>query len=344
MGTVTQNPVIQGRDGTFSALINGKSVWVFGDTSMTKYSAKDENFIDNSMSWATNLDTSQGITLNGDHLDSTGVPTEILPFLPWEAKYNAAHDSNHCTAQPCGAEYALWSGPIVPDPARNRALLFYDEIWRVPGHSGWKTIGESIAIMQNGKVTRPVVNPGAQYNTLIWTGTQTGYTGGWVTQGDTLYAYGCYPGFLVQNCSVGKVALESATVPSAWTYYTADGTWSPDQMQAVTLFQGGAAGNSVFYDNFLGMYVAIYSAVFSNDVYFRVAYNPWGPWSDQTYIFSGLPGYQGNADYAALAHPEFAQGNGQTQYVTYVQDTGFLAQVIQLVQVTFAPPSHDSGQ
>jgi hypothetical protein len=36
MGTVTQSPLIQGRDGTFSALLNGKSYWLFGDTTMTK--------------------------------------------------------------------------------------------------------------------------------------------------------------------------------------------------------------------------------------------------------------------------------------------------------------------
>jgi hypothetical protein len=262
-----------------------------------------------------------------------------MPYLPWEAKYNAAHSSSGCTATPCGAEFAMWPGPLVPDPARNRALIFYTEIWRVPGQSGWVTIGTGVAILQNGKVTRPVVNPGSQYDTLIWTGSQTGYAGGWLTSGDTLYAYGCAAGFLVQNCSLAKVALEDVTVPADWSYYTASGTWSANEADAVTLFQGGAAGNSVFYDNFLGMYVAIYSAVFSNDVYYRVAYNPWGPWSDQTLIFTGLAGWENNADYAAMAHPEFAQANGQIQYIAYVQTTGFLAQVLQLAQISFAPPT-----
>jgi hypothetical protein len=339
MGTVVQNPLIQGRDGTFSALLNGKSIWLFDDTAMTKANATGNNFIDNTMSWTTNLDASQGITLSGNYLDSTGVPTEFMPYLPWEALYNAEHSSKNCMATPCGAEFAMWPGPLVPDPARNRALIFYNEIWRVTGQSSWTEIGVGIAILQNGKVTRPVVNPGSQFSTLMWPGSQTGYAGGWVTAGDTLYVYGCAAGFLVQNCSVGQVALENATVPADWTYYTASGTWSSNPADAVTIFQGGAAGNSVFYDTYLGVYVAIYSGVFSDDVYYRVSYTPWGPWSDQTLIFTGLAGYQGNADYAALAHPEFAQGNGQTQYITYVQDTGFLQQVLQLVQITFAPPA-----
>jgi hypothetical protein len=106
----------------------------------------------------------------------------------------------------------------------------------------------------------------------------------------------------------------------------------------VTVFNGGAAGSSVFYDKFLGMYVAIYSGVFNNNLYYNVAYTPWGPWSAATQFYTGLPGYENNADYAALAHPEFSQGDGQTQFITYVQDTGFLAQDLQLLKVVFAPP------
>jgi hypothetical protein len=52
-------------------------------------------------------------------------------------------------------------------------------------------------------------------------------------------------------------------------------------------------------------------------------------------LFSGQPGQSGTVDYAALAHPEFATGNGQTQYVTYVRTTGFLKMGIRQVQVLF---------
>jgi hypothetical protein len=49
MGTVTQSPLIQGRDGTFSALLNGRSYWLFDDTTMTKDNASGNNFIDNTL-------------------------------------------------------------------------------------------------------------------------------------------------------------------------------------------------------------------------------------------------------------------------------------------------------
>jgi hypothetical protein len=125
MGIVTQNPLVRGRDGTYSALIDGVSVWAFDDTTLTQNNASGTNFFSNSLAWATNLDASSGITLNGNHLDSSGAPAEFMPFLPWETAYNTAHSSSSCTEDPCGANIAIWPGPVVPDPARNRILFFF---------------------------------------------------------------------------------------------------------------------------------------------------------------------------------------------------------------------------
>ena len=341
MGTVTQDPVVQGRDGTYSARLGNNSYWLFDDTSLTVYNASDENFFSNSLAWSTNLDAANGITLNGNYVDSSGYPTTFFPFLPWEQKYNQEHagSGTDCEVQPCGAEFAIWPGPLVPDPARNRALILYGEIWRTPPYSGWTSIGEGIAVLQDGKITRPVMQPGTTYDTLMWQGADVGFNSGWVVSGDTLYTYGNQAEFLSENTQIASVPLASATTASAWTYYAGNNTWSSNASDAVTVFNGGDAGSSVFYDNFLGMYVAIYGGVEDDNIYYIVSYTPWGPWSAATQFYTGLPGYQNNADYAALAHPEFAQGDGQTEFVTYVQDTGFLAQDLQLLQLVFAAPA-----
>jgi hypothetical protein len=339
MGPVTQDPLVQGRDGTYSARLGGTSFWIFNDTTLTQDNASGTNFFSNSMAWTNDLDASNGIDLGGNYVDSSGAPAEFFPFLPWEAAYNAAHDSSHCTAKPCGANIAIWPGPIVPDPARNRALIFFGEIWRSPGYDGWISMGEGVGIWQDGKITRPVVSPGTQYPTLLFQGSQVGFTSGWVVSGDTLYLYGNQAGYLIENTQVAKVKLADVTDLGAWSYYAGNGTWSPSASDATTVFNGGAAGSSIFYDSFLGMYVAVYSGVLNSNLYYNVAYQPWGPWSAPTQFYTGLPAYQNNADYAALAHPEFASGNGQTQYVTYVQDTGFLAQQIQLLQLVFVAPA-----
>jgi hypothetical protein len=84
--------------------------------------------------------------------------------------------------------------------------------------------------------------------------------------------------------------------------------------------------------------MAIYAQPFTNDVMYRVANNPWGPWSDGGLLFTGEPGWDGNFDYAAFAHPEFSTQGGQVQYVTYVHNTGFLQQEIPLARVVFQKP------
>lgn len=338
LGTVTQNPVIYGRDGAISALVDGRSIWTFGDTPMSVAGVYGDFWDDNSLSWTNNLDASKGISLDHDYLDGTGAPGEFLPYLDWEAKYNYEHDSHHCTVKPCGAEFAMWPGQPIPDPARQRVLFPYYELWRMGGQ-GWKTVGWGIAVgAPNGKVTRPVENPGSQTPTLMWGPDELGYISGSLVVKGTLFSYGCRAHFLVQNCQLGQVPLSGALDKTLWTYYAGNGKWSADQADAITVFQGGAAGNTVYYNAYLGMFMAIYSGIFTNDIYYRVAYAPWGPWSKQALLFTGMSGWNNTADYAGHAHTEFAEGNGQTQYVTYAHTTGVLRMDIPLVKVVFGQP------
>ncbi len=339
LGPIVQNRAVAGRDGGFSALLGTRSVWTFGDTPLLKPNGTGQSWDDNSIAWTYNLDASRGITLDHDYTDSTGVPIEFLPYTSDELAYNAAHDSAHCTAAPCGAEYAMWPGAVVLDAPRGRALFFYGEIQRVAGQSGWTYIGSGIAVATpDGKFVRPIENPSSPTPTLIWDATEGGFDGGAVVAGNTLYSYGCVAGFLVMHCRVGRAPLAGALDKTQWTYYAGNDTWSPRVADAVTVFDGGAAANAVFYSAYLGVYMNIYSGIFSNDVYYRVSYTPWGPWSAPAFLFTGRTGWNGNTNYAARAHPEFAQGNGQIQYVTYAHTTGLLRMDMPLVRVMFGKP------
>jgi hypothetical protein len=339
LGRVLQNPVVNARDNAQSALFRGKSIWTFGDTSMSVPGTRNKFWDDNSLSWTTNLDASAGITLDHDLVDSTGAPREFLPLTQAEATYNYTHDKAHCTARPCGAEVALWAQQVVPDEARNRLLLFYVEIQRVNGQPDWKTVGAGIAVMTpDGKVTRPVQNPGSSRPQLLWDNADGGYIWGSVVAADMLYAYQCVPNWVVMECNVGRVPLANALVKSQWRYYAADGSWSANEADAAKLFEGGAAGNSVFYNAYLGAYMAIYAQPFTDDIMYRVADNPWGPWSEAGLLFTGEPGWNGTNNYAAFAHPEFSTGDGQVQYITYVHTTGFLQQELPLTKVVFESP------
>lgn len=339
VGAVGQNPAIRGRDGTFSASFDRRSVWTFGDTALSVPGGDGDSWDDNSMSWTGDLEASDGLALDGDVLDPTGAPGEFLPLTDRERRYNWTHDPEHCTQEPCGAEFSVWGGSIVADPDRHRLLVFYPEVWRIPGQPGWRTVGTGIAVgtPEEGFV-RPVVDPGSPEPTLMWKANETGFAGGAVVVGSTLFAYGCHPGFLVQHCAVGRVPMARALDPTAWRYFAGTDGWSSSPADAVTVFDGGAAGNSVFFDAFLGEYVAVYSGVFSNDVHYRVSRTPWGPWSDEGLLFTGRPGWHGQTDYAAMAHPEFAEGDGQVQYVAYYHVTGLLQSDLPLVRVEFGLP------
>ncbi len=111
IGTVGQNPIVYGRDGTASALLGGASVWGFGDTAMSRNNCSGTNFISDSLSWTGNLDATHGIRLDHDHLDSCGGFTQFLPFTPFERQYNYTHDQAHCTQQPCGANFGSLARP-----------------------------------------------------------------------------------------------------------------------------------------------------------------------------------------------------------------------------------------
>jgi hypothetical protein len=336
IGPVGQNPMIYGRDGTFSARVFGVSLWTFGDTPLTVPGASGQNWADNTLSWSTDTDASNGITLNHDFLDSKGVPGEFVPYTPAESTYNYEHDSRHCSAQPCGAEYAFWPGPPIPDRARGRVLITYFKLWRIPGQAGWTNIGSGIVVgWPNGKVNRPILSPGLYDPTLMWDSTQTAFSAAAVVVGDTAFTYGCDGGFLVMKCKVAKVHLADILNESKWQFYAGGGVWAPTQASAVPVFNGGAAGSTVFFVPYLGVYMAVYNGVFSDDIFYRVSATPWGPWSNQALMFTGRPGWNGNIDYAGQAHPEYAQLNGKVQYVTYVHATGFLQSELPLVRVVF---------
>ena len=334
LGVVAQHEAVRGRDGAISAVVNGRSVWTFGDTAMNVPGAGGDHWVDNSLAWTSDLDASDGITLEGNHLDATGAPAEFIPYLRWERRYNEAHDDDDCQEEPCGAEFAFWPGDIVPDPARGRALIFYYELWRVPGPS-WQTVGTGIAVWDGGRrVTRPVQNPGSQTPRLMWSRGEVAYNHATLVVGETLYAYGCTLHFLEHRCRVARVPLASALDKAAWRYYTGSG-WSADPDRAKIVFSGGAAGTSVFYVPYLDAYMAVYNPAFDNDIKYRVSRTPWGPWSAPQHLFTSPPGWDGAANYSAHAHPEFAEDGGRVQYVTYAHTTGFLQQEIPLVRVEF---------
>ena len=92
------------------------------------------------------------------------------------------------------------------------------------------------------------------------------------------------------------------------------------------------ARGSVSFNPYLGQFIAVYSGIFSNDIWFRSAPRPEGPWSAARKMFTALAPASGN-DYAGKEHPELAAAGGRTVIVSYARATGTFDGEIRLSSV-----------
>jgi hypothetical protein len=335
LGAIPTNPDILGRDGGYSALFQGSSVWLYGDTFIAKPNAEDQTLLSDSWSFTTKLNAQNGITGFQERLDSTGEPTMILPLTPAEQAFNQAHNINNCQAQPCGGRWALWPSSIVVNPADNSALIFYMVVSAQPGAFNFQGIGTSVATWQNlqQQPQRPTLNPPivADHPDLLFTQNEPGFGSASFVNDGTLYAYGCDYN---NGCKLGKVAPSSAQDRSAWSFYAGNGNWSAQIGDAISVFND-ANILSVSWNAFLQSYLAVYSPPFSQNVVMRTSANPEGPWSSEIVAFVAMPSTDGNV-YDALAHVEYDSNNGQTIYVSYSRSTPApFSSEVRLVAVEF---------
>jgi len=344
LGPIQTNPDILGRDGGYSAMFQGNSVWLYGDTFIAKANAENRTLLSDSWSFTMDLNAQSGITGFQERLDSTGAPTMFLPETPAEQAFNQAHNVNSCQAQPCGARFALWPGAIVVNPADNRALIFYSVVSAKPGDFNFQGLGTSVAAWQNLQSVpqRPTLDPPivADHPDLMFTQDEPGFGSAAFIRNGMVYVYGCgvATNGLDKGCRLGRVDPSSAQERSAWMFYAGNGNWSSQLSDAVPVFAGDDI-MSVSWNSFLQRYVAVYSAVFSQNVMIRTSPNPEGPWSGETLAFVAMTPSNGNV-HDAHAHAEYDVNGGQTIFVSYSRDTPApFSSEVRLVSLTLQKPS-----
>jgi hypothetical protein len=335
LGTIGNNPKILGRDGGYSGMFGGNSVWVFGDTFLVNPNAEGQTLISDSWAFTTDLNAASGISGFQERDDSAGAPAMLLSYTAAELAFNAAHQGDPCQEQPCGARWALWPGAVVGDPARSRALIFYQLVSAQPGDFNFAAVGFSVAIWQNfaGLPQRPNINPGTVHPDLLFGANAPSFGTAAFADGDTLYAYGCNGSNVNVPCVLGRVRLANVLDLNAWTFYAGDGNWSGNLSDAVTVMNAAPIMN-VSWNGYLQSYVAVYNAPFSQHVMMRTSLAPEGPWSREVTAFDALaPTNGGSSVHDAQAHPEFDGNGGQLMYVTYSHSTGPFTSELRLVSV-----------
>jgi hypothetical protein len=334
-GAIGANPKILGRDGGYSGVFAGYAIWLYGDTFLAHPNAQGQTLISDSWSFTSDFNAQDGITGFQEREDSVGAPTMLLELTAAEQAFNAAHAGNPCQQQPCGARWALWPGAMVADPARNRALVFYQLVSAQPGNFNFQTIGYSVAVWQNfaDLPQRPTINPAAAHPDLLFSQSQPSFGSAALVKGDTLYAYGCYNSNFSVPCVLGRVNLADVTNLSVWTFYAGNGNWSSQPSDARWVFSANHILN-VSWNDYLQRYVAVYNQPLSGNVMIRTAPAPEGPWSAEVMAFEALqpaPGQSPVDD--AQAHPEYNANGGQTIFVTYTHGTGPFTSEERLVSV-----------
>jgi RNA polymerase sigma factor (sigma-70 family) len=357
LGAIRQNARVAGRDNGQSAAYEGKSVWIFDDTTLKN----PWGFLSNSGAATTDLDAANGITLTSGNpvtVNPGQTPVQLIPLTSAERAFEAANrTSAGCTsaADPyCGATFAFWPGPVVADPARGRILFMYGKLCR-GGAAGTpcsgplgKGLGTGIAAinMSTGQVTRLTATNGPDITSVegrddtMFFPASTGYSAAALVTGGELYAYGdCAWG-----CRVARVPLAQVSERPQWRFYAGSGAWSSDPADGVGLISPGGAGQTVFYDGALRAWVNIFMPYLSGKIMYQVGGSPYGPWSTNR-TAAATPGgpagsasaSAGTANYALFAHPEYAQDGGLVEYLSYFRPGDGSQQLVRLQFAASAP-------
>lgn len=350
MPSVKQDPAILERDGGSSVKIKGVSYWIFDDTGTGTIDASGTDhitgFIDNSLSATTSFDATKGIDLSLNYTGSSTSLSRFIPFSPDEQAFIAAHkkaSDGSCTAGSlCGASLGIWPQGVTYDSSSKVVIVGFGEVERGGGIDGYPSVGSGLALGTVGSdgwldMTRPTQNPGTSTPTLLWSKGEQSFLNSPLILDGFYYAYGNTSdkyGNILEH--LGRVPVDQLLTKSAWTYYAGNGAWSSNVANATTVFDGGDVGGSVFFNHYLNEWMTLYIGPYDNNIRYRVANAPQGPWSSAAVAATGLTGYNNTFDYALRAHGGFSPDNGMTEYVHYSHSTGPANSDLPLVKIVFS--------
>lgn len=337
MGLLETTTAVKGRDGGYSGLVFGRSVWLYGDTILSLEGEDGSSWRHNSWSFTTDTNAADGLGPFEERVDDLGAPRPFFAGTAEERAFNAAHAGEDCE-DPCGARRALWPGALIWDAEGSRALVFYHKIYGEPGPWNFYGLGSGVAIWTDFEESpvrpEPKVIDGEP--TLLFSADEGSFGAAALIHDGFLYAYAC-DGGLDKPCLLGRVPPGEVEDRSAWKFYADDGTWIENVADADPVFDG-APMLDVHYNEHLRRFLALYSRPLSNDVVVRTAPAPEGPWSSETQVFEMEPQHNGDPAYAALAHPELMEDGGRIEYFTYYRGTGDWTGELRVVRLELSIP------
>ena len=288
-----------GADSTFSAALPGRrELWIFSDTFLGTVTQQDTRspviggggatpFIHNSFV------EQNGVSLTTIHGGTAADPTPLL----------SSPDSNHW----------YWAGDAIADGGTLEAI---DQEYKLTGSGAFDFAWDRnvLALYSVRHLSRPfavVQLPSA--GDIAW--------GSWIARdGRYTYIYGVEDLGADKYMHVARVLGSNLLAP--WHYFTADGTWSPDESASARIAEPAAPDGFAHVDNEYSvsrdgrLYVLVTQnseQALSAEIDVLFSCSPTGPFVDRTPVYdtpeTGPDGSYRNADvytYNAHAHPEIS--------------------------------------
>jgi hypothetical protein len=299
LGALGHPPVVTARDGGASVAVGGKILWLFDDTLVT--GADGFSYRSATAAWG------DGASLALDEpLDAAGAPFQLLPYTDTEIAYNRANGPME--------RFALWPGSAIA--SGGGALVFFTYLKVHPGDLNYEGLGAGVATLALGSTVA------TRAPDLLFAPPTPSFSVGAVVTGGFVHLYACdpVPGALDSDCRVARAAVDGAATAASWTVW--DGSsWNADVTKGVPVLHGAPGDLSVSWNDHLGAFLAVHSAIFSDDVVFHTAPQPEGPWTGASPLFVGAQ-RAGSTNYAAKEHPELATDGGRGLVVTYAHPLG----------------------
>jgi hypothetical protein len=319
-----------GRDVGFSAILHGRSVWVFGDTFLPGTADDGLRWRSSTWSWTSDLSSEDGISEFEYVLGADGMALQLLPHTPEEAAYNLAHEGHDaCSAETeCGSRRTPWPKALVTDDSGQRGIIYYANMQTGPGGQwDFRSVSSSVATWTNPDAPATRVEP------PLFADEEPDWGSAAIRVDEDIYVYACDFDGERKPCRVARVPFEAATERGRYRFWAGNGLWSRDWREAIPVFDGGS-NFSVHYNAHLGKYLAFYLPGTDPIFRLRTADTPQGPWTEPQEFGEGVRA-TGGWNYALIAHPEFSREGGRIEVLSYTHPSGFLAQETRLVEVRF---------
>ena len=274
----------------------GRTWFVFGDTfsrltpGMTGGGAGAGLWRSNTLAYTTDMDPTNGITLDGYVVEGTGSAKELLP-----------------AKQVDNVEFAVI--PTYGFAANGAMYLDYMSVKHFRSATEWETNYSGLAKSTDGGETwKKLAAP-------RWPGNSNFIQVSVAKVDGDLYFWGVTRGRLggVQLMKVRERDVEKQGAYRYFTGLTADGAprWSASISAAKTIVDPPVGELSVVWNSYLDRWLMTYSDR-GIAAAIREAAAPWGPWSDAKTLVSAAS----SGLYAPYMLPQYTTNHGRTIYFT----------------------------